>query len=40
MKVNILQLLTVVVLQFIMNDKTLHLLFSFIHWELNSGSKC
>ena len=39
-KVNISQLLTVAVLQFTINDKTLHLLFSFIHWELNSGSKC
>ena len=29
-KENILQLLTVTVLQFIINDKTLHLLFSFI----------
>ena len=27
------------VLQSIINDKTLHCLFSFIHWELNSGSK-
>ena len=36
-KVNISQLLTVAVLQFIINDKTLHLLFSFIHWELLVG---
>ena len=36
-KVNISQLLTVVVLQFITNDKTLHLLFSFIHWNLIVG---
>ena len=35
MKVNISQLLTVAVLQFIINDKTLHLLFNFIHWELS-----
>ena len=34
MKVNILQLLTVYVLQF----KTLHVLFSFTHWECRSGS--
>ena len=38
MKVNILQLLTVYVLQFIINDKTLHLLSSFYHWECRSGS--
>ena len=37
-KVNILQLLTVYVLQFIINDKTLHLLSSFYHWECRSGS--
>ena len=36
-KVNIFQLLTVAVLQFIINDKTLHSLFSFSRWELNSG---
>ena len=38
-KVNISKLRTVAVLQFIINDKTLHLLFSFTHCELNSGSK-
>ena len=39
LKVNILQLLTVYVLQFIIiNDKTLHLLSSFHHWECRSGS--
>ena len=38
-KVNILQLLTVYVLQFIINDKTLHLLFSSYHWECRSGSR-
>ena len=38
-KVNIHQLLTIAVLQFTINDKTLHWLFSLIHWELNSGSK-
>ena len=38
MKVNIHQLLTIAVLQFTINDKTLHWLFSFTHWELNSGS--
>ena len=37
-KVNILQLLTVYVLQFIINDKTLHLLSSSYHWECRSGS--
>ena len=35
-KVNIHQLLPIAVLQFLINDKTLHWLFSFIHWELNS----
>ena len=38
-KVNILQLLTVNVLQFIINDKTLHLLFSSYHWECKSESR-
>ena len=38
-KVNILQLLTVYELQFIINDKTLHLLFSFTHWDCRSGSR-
>ena len=37
-KVNYLQLLTVDVLQFVINDKTLHLLFSSYHWECKSGS--
>ena len=37
-KVNNLQLLTVYVLQFVINDKTLHLLFSSYHWECRSGS--
>ena len=37
-KVNIHQLLSNAVLQFTINDKTLHWLFSFTHWELNSGS--
>ena len=37
-KVNILQLLTVYVLHFIRNDKTLHLLSSFYYWECSSGS--
>ena len=37
-RVNILQLLTVCVLQFIINNKTLHLLFRFTHWECRSGS--
>ena len=37
-KVNIHQLLTIAVLQFTINDKALHWLFSFTHWELNSGS--
>ena len=37
-KVNFLQLLTVYVLQFIINDKTLHLLFISYHWECRSGS--
>ena len=37
-KVNILQLLTVYVLQFIIKVKTLHLLSSFHHWECRSGS--
>ena len=32
-KVNILQLLTVYVLQFVINDRTLYLLFSSYHWE-------
>ena len=36
-KVNILQLLTVYVLQFIIKDKTLHLLSSSYHWESRSG---
>ena len=38
-KMNISPLLTVKVLQFVINDKTLHLLFSFIHWDSYSGSK-
>ena len=38
-KVNIFQLLTVEVLQFVINDKTLHLLFSFIHWDSYRGSE-
>ena len=38
-KVNILQLLTVYVLQFVINDKTLHLLSSSNHWECRSGSR-
>ena len=37
-KVNNLQLLTVYVLQFVINDKTLHLPFSSYHWECRSGS--
>ena len=37
-KVNILQLLTVYVLQFLINDKTLHMLSSSYHWECRSGS--
>ena len=37
-KVNILQLLTVYVLQFVINDKTLHLLLSSYHWECRSRS--
>ena len=37
-KVNNLQLLTGYVLQFAINDKTLHLLFSSYHWECRSGS--
>ena len=37
-KVNILQLLTVYVLHFIINDKTLHLLSSSHHWECRGGS--
>ena len=37
-KVNSHQLLTVYVLQFVINDKTLHLLFSSYHWECRSGS--
>ena len=37
-KVNLSQLLTDDELQFVINDKTLHLLFSFIHWDSNSGS--
>ena len=36
-KVNYLQLLTVYVLQFVINDKTLHLLFSSYHWKCRSG---
>ena len=36
-KVNNLQLLTVYVLQFVINDKTLHLLFSSYHWKLEVG---
>ena len=36
-KVNIHQLLTIEVLQLTINDKTLLWLFSFTHWELNSG---
>ena len=36
-KVNNLQLLTVYVLQFVINDKTLHLLFSSYHWECRGG---
>ena len=35
---NNLKLLTVYVLQFVINDKTLHLLFSSYHWECRSGS--
>ena len=38
-KVDISQLLTVEELQFVTNDKTLHLLFSFIHWDSNSDIK-
>ena len=38
-RVNILQLLTVYELQFAINDKTLHLLFSSYHWECRSGSR-
>ena len=37
-KVNSLQLLTVYVLQFVINDKTLHILSSSYHWECRSGS--
>ena len=37
-KVNILQLLTAYVLQFIINDTTLHLLSSSFHWECRSLS--
>ena len=37
-KVNILQLLTVYVLQFVINDKTLHQLSSSYHWKCGSGS--
>ena len=37
-KVNILQLLTAYVLQFIINDKTLLLLSSSYHWECRRGS--
>ena len=33
-----LQLLTVYVLHFVINDKTLHLLFSSYHWGCKSGS--
>ena len=36
-KVNILQLLTVYVLQFIINDKTLHLLFSLLIGSVEVG---
>ena len=36
-KVNNLQLLTISVLQFVINDKTLHLLFSSYHWECRVG---
>ena len=36
-KLNNLQLLTVYVLQFVINDKTLHPLFSSYHWECRSG---
>ena len=39
MKVNISQLLTVEELQFVINDKSLHLLFSFIHLDSNGGSR-
>ena len=38
-KVNISQLLTVEETQFVTNAKTLHLLFSFIHLGLLSGSR-
>ena len=38
-KVNISQLLTVDELQFVINDKTLHLLFSFTHWDFYSASE-
>ena len=38
-KVNISQLVTVEVLQFVINDKTLHFLFSFTHVGLLSGSR-
>ena len=38
-KVNNIQLLTVYVLQFVINDKTLHLLFSSNHCECRSGSE-
>ena len=38
-KVNSLQLLTVYVLQFVINDKTLQLLFSSYHGECRSGSE-
>ena len=36
-KVNNLQLLTVYVLQFVINDKTLHLLSSSYHWDGEVG---
>ena len=36
-KVNNLQLLTVYVLQFVINDETLHLLFSSYHWNVEVG---
>ena len=37
-KVNISQLLTVEDLQLVINYKTLHLPFSFIHWDSYRGS--
>ena len=37
-KVNISTLLTVEELQFVINGKTLYLLFSFIHWDSYSRS--